>query len=207
MLRRLRSRSCFSRPLLSPRCRVARCGCWLLRNPAGHDRAQDMDGSSGNALHRPRPPAAGLATRTRRLIVCFNPQVFPLIAACGFASLLVGGMITKHFTGNTDVALDKKVRQDPNHQVYGSAATGARRACGLCERARCRAPPPFSICCICRASPTSTRPAPLALAGWNGTAHAAAQPPLWNVQHQQTSDRHLSLQLRPVPWCARLCAC
>jgi len=39
-----------------------------------------------------------------------------MIGAVGFAAFLAGGALTHHFSGNTDVAPNKSVREEPNHQ-------------------------------------------------------------------------------------------
>jgi len=46
------------------------------------------------------------------------------------ASFLMGGIIMKHFTGHTDVAFDKKIRMDHNHQVCGALASRPSCLCG-----------------------------------------------------------------------------
>jgi len=49
--------------------------------------------------------------------IWFDLSFAPLIGVVGVASFLMGGIIMKHFSGHTDVAIDKKVRMDHNHQV------------------------------------------------------------------------------------------
>lgn len=44
-------------------------------------------------------------------------QFVPLFGVVGVASMLMGGILVKHFGGATDVAFSKKVRMDHNHQV------------------------------------------------------------------------------------------
>ena len=48
--------------------------------------------------------------------IWFDLSFAPLVGVVGMASFLMGGIIMKHFSGHTDVAFDKKIRMDHNHQ-------------------------------------------------------------------------------------------
>lgn len=90
-------------------CPRARSGSTCRCAPAAHSapflRLAHLSGSAvapSTAANVPEP---------------FPLQFIPLYGVVGVASMLMGGIIIKHFSGATDVAFDKKVRMDHNHQV------------------------------------------------------------------------------------------
>ena len=107
--------------------RLARGSTQLARSPAGRPGKKDLARSIGAST----PPAL-LALDCLVLQNSYNAisksQFWPMIGAVGFAAFLAGGALTHHFSGNTDVAPNKSVREEPNHQVSSGRRIHLRKS-------------------------------------------------------------------------------